>query len=90
MLYIFLLLLPLLFYAVFARIIIFHLNRYSINENATNKITAAFVIISLILAIFTSLAFFAIPWNNLSLTDIQNYFNFSPEFNQSQNTKINF
>lgn len=90
MIYIFILLLPLLLYAVFARIIIFHLSRYSINEKVTKQITAAFIAISLVLVVFTSITFFAIPWNSLSLQDIKNYFNFSPEFNQSQNTKINY
>ncbi len=90
MLYLVFLLLPLLLYAVFARIIIFHLKRYSINEGATRNMTTFFVGISIVLILFTSLAFFAIPWDNLNFADIQNYFNFSPDFNQSQNIKINF
>lgn len=90
MLYLLFLILPLLLYAVFARVIIFHLKRYSINERATNSMTAVFLAISLVLIIFTSITFFSIPWNDLNLSDIINYFNFSPDFNQSQNIKINF
>ncbi len=88
MLYILILVLPLIFYAVFACVILFHLNRYSINEFATKKITAAFVAVSLVLIIFTSLAFFAIPWNNLGLNDIENYINSFIGQNQSRNLNI--
>ncbi len=90
MIYIFILLLPLLLYAVFARIIIFHLKRYSINENTTKKITAAFVIVSLILSILTSLAFFAIPRDNIKLDSFANYLNSFFGQNQGQNINIKF
>lgn len=90
MFYLLFLLLPLLLYAVFARIIIFHLNRYSINESVTKNITAVFVVISLILAILTSLAFFAIPWDTIKLDNFANYLDSLFGQNQSQNINIKF
>lgn len=90
MLYILFLILPLLLYAVFARIIIFHLKRYSINENVTNKITSAFIAISLALVVFTALAFSAIPWNSLKLDDIKKAINSFTGQSQSQDINIKF
>lgn len=66
------------------------MKRYSINEEITNKITTAFIAISLVLIAFTALAFSAIPWNNLKLDDIKNYFNSFIKQDQSQNINIKF
>lgn len=90
MIHILILALPILLYAIFARIIIFHLNRYSINNPATKQIISAFIAVSFVLIIFTAWAFFNIPWNNLKLDDIISFINSFFRQNQSQNINIKF
>lgn len=79
MLYILILILPLLFYILFAASILFHLKKYAMKGDATPKIAAAFALASLVLIAFTITAYLQIPWDDLDISgELQNLFNTSP------------
>lgn len=81
MLYIFLLILPLLFYAALSATILFHLKKYGIPGDFTRQITILFFIVSIVLIFYTAWSFFSVPWDQLNLTEIiQNILNSNPAF----------
>lgn len=81
MLYIFILIIPLLFYAALSALIVFHLKRYGIAGDFTQKIIIFFFVVSIVLIFFTVGSFLNIPWDQLNLGEmIQNTFNNSPFF----------
>lgn len=84
MIYLLILIIPLLIYAVLAAAILFHLKRYGIAGDFTKKLIIGFLIISAVLIIFTAWAFFSIPWNELNLSEmmIRNAPNSFPFFYQ--------
>lgn len=76
MLYVLILIIPLLIYAALSASILFHLKRYGIVGDFTQKIIILFFAISITLILFAVWSFFNIPWNELSLADmIQNTLN---------------
>jgi len=77
------LIIPLLFYSILSASIIFHLKKYGIAGDLTQKITLSFFIISVALIFFTTWSFFNVPWDNLNLSDIiRNILNNNPFFYQ--------
>ena len=68
--YIFLLIIPLIFYAALAATILFHLKKYGIPGDFSRQIIILFFIVSAILIIFTAWSFFNISWNELNLTEM--------------------
>lgn len=81
--YVFILIIPLLIYAVLSVSVLFHLKRYAIAGDFTQKIAKLFIAVSVILTIFTAWSFFNVPWGELNLTDmIQNALNNNPIFYQ--------
>ncbi len=83
MLYVIILIIPLLIYTALSAFILFHLKRYGIAGDLTQKIIILFFIVSAALIFFTVWSFFNVPWNELNLTDmIQNTLNNNPVFYQ--------
>ncbi|MFH1049031.1 MAG: hypothetical protein V1732_05210 [Patescibacteria group bacterium] len=83
MLYVIILILPLLIYAVLSAIILFHLKKYGIAGDFTRQIIILFFMVSVILIFFTALSFFNIPWDELNLADmLQDTRNDNPYFYQ--------
>lgn len=73
MLHILFLIIPILIYIALSTAILFHLKRYAIAGDLTQKIVKLFIAVSIILTIFTAWEFFNIPWNELNLAEmIQN------------------
>lgn len=70
MLYVFILIIPLLVYAVFSALILFHLKKYGIIGDFTKQIIILFFIVSIVLIFFTIISFSSIEWNELNLEDI--------------------
>ena len=87
MLYILLLIIPLAIYAALSVALMFHLKRYNIDQRSTKKISALFISVSLILAFFTTVAFFSVPWNSLNLNETIG--NFIPSSSSNLNQLTN-
>lgn len=81
--YILLLIIPLLIYATLSTAIIYHLKKYGIAGDLTQKLIIWFFVISIVLIFLTTWSFFNVPWNEINLSGmIPNTINNNPFFNQ--------
>jgi hypothetical protein len=79
MLYILLLIIPILIYAILSFTILFHLKKYGIAGDVTRQINILFFIISFFLISMTVWTYFGVPWDQLDLAGmVQNFFNSNP------------